>query len=335
MRSDRHKKKKRKLPLIIFLFIMILTLVVGIGYYSRSITQFVSDISVNDNSSIDTEEANLRIEEKRPFSMLLLGMDKDQGLATRTDTIIVATINPDSRDMKLVSIPRDTLVTTNFGFTEKINAMYTYGGIELLITEVEKLLDIPIAHYATLDFEGLAELVDAVGGIQVYSDFAFTESNSLNYDEPIQIKEGLQRVNGAEALGFARMRKQDPRGDFGRQERQQAVIEAIVKEVSGVNILTNLNPVLSSVSPYLKTNLTGEQMMSLALNYSESISSIDTYQLNGADGVEYFPHYGLNVYVFNPSEESLDEVTTHLQEHLNVQSRHSSTQHLQTKDNLE
>lgn len=333
-RSDRHREKRWKRPLFIFLVLIFLSLIAGVTYYATSIYQFLDEVTMSDGSSPSMKEENLLIEEKKPFSILLLGMDMDFNLSSRTDTIMVATINPDSNDMKLVSIPRDTLVETNFGFTEKINAMYTYGGIDLMITEVEKILDIPISHYAILDFKGLAELVDVVGGIQVYSDLEFKESNSLNFEEPIEIKEGLQTLNGEEALGYSRMRKQDPRGDFGRQERQQEVIEALLDELLSLNLLTNFNPILDATSPYLKTNLTGNQMLSLAMNYRDAVKVIDTFQLNGEDSIEYFPHYGLNVYTFIPFDESLAEVSEALQEHLNVHSRHSTTYHLQTSDDL-
>lgn len=333
-RSDRHRKKRWKRPLLIFLVLIFLSLIAGAAYYATSIYQFLDKVTMSDQSNHSVNEENLLIKEKKPFSILLLGMDMDINLSSRTDTIMVATINPDSNDMKLVSIPRDTLVETNFGFTEKINAMYTYGGIDLMITEVEKILDIPISHYAILDFKGLAELVDVVGGIQVYSDLEFTESNSLNYNEPIEIKEGLQTLNGEEALGYSRMRKQDPRGDFGRQERQQEVVEALLDELLSLNLLTNFNAILDATSPYLKTNLTGNQMLSLSINYRDAINDIDTFQLAGEDSIEYFPHYGFNVYTFIPFEESLEEVSEELQDHLNVHSRHSTTSHLQTSDDL-
>lgn len=337
-RSDRHKNKKKswKKPILLILGFFFLIIIIGVGYYAHSINRFVDEISVADQSTEESEEETTElIEEKKPFSILLLGIDESQDLSSRTDTIIVATVNPDSEDVKLVSIPRDTLVETNFGFTEKINAMYTYGGIELMVTEVEKLLDIPIAHYATLSFEGLANLVDAVDGIHVYSDFAFTESNSINHAEPIEIKEGWQHLDGEEALGYARMRKKDPRGDFGRQERQQQVIEALIEELVSINLFTHFNPILNAVGPHLRTNLNGNQMYTLAFNYRDSISDIDSYQITGTDDREYFPHYGFEVYVFKPDPESLEDISDDLKDHLGVHSRHSSTYHLQTDDKLE
>lgn len=335
-RSDRHKKSSWKKPVFFIVLFLFLFLIIGVGYYSYSIMQFVNEVSVTSHDSKGpSEDGDYLIDEKRPFSILLLGMDMEQDLSSRTDTIIVATINPDSEDVKLVSIPRDTLVETDFGFTEKINAMYTYGGIELMITEVEKLLDIPIAHYATIDFQGLANLVDAVSGIKVYSDLEFKESNSLDSKNPIEIKEGWQNLNGEEALGYARMRKKDPRGDYGRQERQQQVIEGLIEELVDINLFTNFNTILNAVRPYLRTNLSGNQMFKLAFNYRDSISYVESYQIQGVGDTEYFPHYDLNVYVLKPDPESLEEVSTQLKDHLNVQSRHSTTYHLQTDRNIE
>lgn len=332
--AAKKKKSKWKKILLFIVSVLLLAVVAIVIKYGVAINSFVNDISVSDNS-VEQTEADLLLDEKKPVSFLLLGMDLDDNLTSRTDTIMVATVNPDSKDMKLVSMPRDTLVTTDFGFTEKINAMYTFGGIELMMTEVEKLLDIPLEHYAILNFEGLAELVNAVGGIQVYSDFAFKESNSINPGHTIEIKEGLQHLNGEEALGFARMRKSDPRGDFGRQERQQKVIEALLKEMLSLNILSNFTPILDAISPYLQTNLSGTQMLTLAVNYSDSVGDMETLEITGGDSTEYFPHYGLNVYTFIPHEESLAEVSAELQEHLGIRSRSSRSDDLQSESDID
>ena len=105
--------------------------------------------------------------------------------------------------------------------SEKINALYTIYGISGTIDFVEEYLDIPISYYATLNFEGLVDLVDAVGGITVDSPLDFTVQDSEENSNAIEIEEGLQSVDGEHALGYARMRKQDPRGEWGRQERQR------------------------------------------------------------------------------------------------------------------
>lgn len=337
MRGDRHKKNKW-LRVVLFFIAGIMLIVGGIfGYYAYRANQFVQEVSVvQDERPQDQDQVDYnQIQEKKPFSILLLGMDMDDGLTSRTDTIMVASINPDSEDIKLVSIPRDTLVETDFGLTEKINAMYTYGGIDLMIKEVEKLLDIPISHYAILDFQGLADLVDAVGGIRVKSDLAFTESNSLGGGQPIEIEEGWQELNGEQALGFARMRKQDPKGDYGRQERQQQVIKALARKFTTMNVLAKFNPILNAISPHLTTNLDGEQMLTLAMNYRETAQDIETFLMDGSDTTVYFPHYGFNVYGLEPDPSSLEDLSDTFQDHLKVRGRHDGRASLQTDEELD
>jgi LCP family protein required for cell wall assembly len=284
----------------------------------------MDDISVEspDEDPEATIERTKRLEDLEPFSVLILGTDvetEEDRNRSRSDTIIVATINPKSSDIKMVSIPRDTLITLPDGRMEKMNAAYATGGIMRARDQVSEFLDIPIDYYAIMDFTGLIELVDAVGGITVNSDFAFTENNYLHPGQKVEIEEGIQRLNGDEALGYARMRKKDPRGDFGRQDRQQEVIVGILDELASLNTITNFTEILNSVRPYLLTNAKADQMFAIAGNYAHTISDIEQLSINGYDDREYFPHYGFEVYVWKPYEESLLEVQNELRVHLNLE----------------
>jgi LCP family protein required for cell wall assembly len=325
MRSDKHKNKKarrKRFWQTILSIAILLAIFIGgaTGYYGSKVVSFLDGISTDEAGSENPENIELtrQLEDLEPFSALILGTDVvDQGSA-RSDTIIVATVNPETNDMKMVSIPRDTIITLPDGRPEKINAFFATGGPELAQEEIGEYLDIPIDFYATMDFRGLVELVDAVNGITVNSDLEFTEDNYMDKSNPVHIEEGLQRLNGAEALGYARMRKQDPRGDFGRQDRQQEVIMEVLDKLMSFNTITNLSEVLNAIQPYLETNATTRQMLAIAGNYASVAGDIEQVTLEGEARNEYFPHYGFEVYVWEPYEDSLDDVQDELREHLEL-----------------
>ncbi len=179
-----------------------------------------------------------------PISMLLLGVEdySTNGANGRTDTMIVATFNPDDEKLKLLSLPRDTLVNiAGNGTKEKINHAHAYGGKKMAIETVEQFLDIPIDYYAAVNFEAFQNIVDILGGIKVDVPFDFEQRTKRESgNEMLQFYEGPMKLNGEEALAFARMRKQDPRGDIGRNERQQQTIKAIIDKATSVSTVTKL-----------------------------------------------------------------------------------------------
>lgn len=326
MRSDEEKKlksrRKRIVENIVAFFILGAIFIGGVtGYYGSKIFSFMDTITVEETvaSKDDSLETLKNLEEAEPFAALILGTDVVEEGQARSDTIIVVTVNPEEESMKMLSVPRDTLVTLPNGLLEKINAAYATGGAVLSMTMIEEMLNIPIDFYATMDFRGLVELVDAVGGITVDSELEFTEDNYMDRQNPIYIQEGMQKLDGAEALGYARMRKQDPRGDFGRQDRQKEVIVEVLNELVSLNTITNLTDILNSVSPYLRTNVLTNQMLTIAANYPGVINDIEQLSMEGVASETYFPHYGLNVYVWEPYQESLWEVSNELRGHLGLE----------------
>lgn len=289
-----------------------------LGYYTSVVTQFLGDISA-DNNKQQAQLLNQKLNNGEPFSVLLLGMDADEDPErARTDTIIVATINPEEESVQMVSIPRDTLRVLPNGMLEKINSAYAYGGINLIKEVVSDYLQIPIDSYATIDFDGLVKLVDAIGGITVDSEFAFTETGGYGRGRSVEIKKGEQRLDGEEALVYARMRKHDPNGDFGRQQRQREVIIAIVDELKSVQTLANLDQILASLKFHVKTDISSDHML-IALNqYKKSATDIKHLQIDGFSGTAFFPHYGLNVWVWQAYPDSLLDVQNSLRRHLGM-----------------
>lgn len=319
MRVEKHlkKKKSRKIFLEILISLAILLAIfLGIvgGYYGSKVSTFLDGISEegpkNEKEAIENTE---QIKNLDPFSVLILGIDEEEDGAARSDTIIVATLNPETEDMKLVSVPRDTYITLPNGQTEKINAAYALGGSLLAREMISAYLDIPLDFYAAMSFEGLVELVDAVDGISVNSDLDF----SL---EGHQFNKGYQTIDGEAALAYSRMRKKDPRGDFGRQDRQKEVIVSILKKLNSAKSVTNLDAILSSISPYLKTNAKSDQMIGMAFSYPSVLKEIHQITLEGEGRRTYVPSYDLDLWVWEANEMALVEVQNELKDHLNIKS---------------
>ena len=325
MRSEKHviKKKANKkhvVEILLSLFTLIALVIGGVtGYYGSKVVSFLDGISTGgDVATPESIKITQQVREAKPFAALILGLDIEDGARSRSDTIIVATVNPRTESVKMVSIPRDTLITLPNGTIEKMNAAYATGGAKRAREMVGDFLDIDIDFHATLDFRGLIVLVDAVGGITIDSELTFRQHNYAKQGSYIRIEKGIQEVNGEEALGYARMRKIDPRGDFGRQDRQKEVISQVLNKLISFNSVTNLPNVLSSVQPYLSTNARSSDILSMAANYTTTLKNIENLTITGSDSRAYFPHYGHEVYVWEPLSSSIEEVQLELKEHLSI-----------------
>ncbi len=223
-----------------------------------------------------------------PFSVLLLGIDTgDDGRVEqgRSDTTIVATVNPRDKQTTLVSLARDTYVDIpGQGKQDKLNHAYAFGGASLAMDTVENYLNIPINHYVSINMAGLKELVNAVGGIEVNNNLTFSQDG---YDFTI----GKISLDGEQALSYSRMRYEDPNGDYGRQERQRKVIEGIVQKVLSLNSVSNYQEILTAVSDNMKTDLSFDDMKKIALDYRSAFGKVKQDQLQGTgfmqDGVSY------------------------------------------------
>ncbi|MFT9452157.1 LCP family protein [Liquorilactobacillus ghanensis] len=234
-----------------------------------------------------TRNGNAVIQQKKPFSLLIMGTDTGEYGRTyrgRTDTIMVAVVNPVTKTTTLASIPRDTKVAIpGHGFDNKINAAYSYGGTSLAMNTVQSYLGIPIDHYIEMNMKGLVQLSAAVGPVTVNNDLDFT---NLGY----HFKKGKVTINKDNVLAYTRMRYQDPRGDYGRQLRQRLVITELVKKGMKINNLLKYRSILDAISSNMRTDLTFDQMKILATDYRKA-GTIKQLQLQGngqqIGGVDY------------------------------------------------
>ena len=204
------------------------------------------------------------------MNILIMGLDRtvsDQNPnvvypVSRTDTLIAASFDPMARRVSLLSIPRDTLASVPGHGTAKINAAYAWGGPPLAIRTVENFLGVRFPYYIALPERGFVHLIDAVGGISVHVD------KDLNYDDNwdglhIHLKKGNRLLGGKAAMEFARFRH-DSRGDFGRIQRQQEVMRALIDELRRPRIVAHFGRVVRVFGEDIQTNLTHDQLIALA-----------------------------------------------------------------------
>lgn len=254
-----------------------------------------------DEKQIDTSTAD-------PFSILLLGIDSgglgrtDQG---RSDTTMVVTINPKEKKTTIASIDRDYLIKIVGNNThDKLNSAYSYGGVEMTIDTLENFLDLPINHYATINMQGLEDLIDAVGGIEVDNKIDFTLDG-------IHVPAGKITLDGKKGLAYARMRKDDGTGDIGRQGRQREVLTQVVKKMISVDTVTYYKKILKTLGNNVTTDLTWDQMMDMATKYTPALDTINSLQLAGqgmmiGDGYYQIPAYYNTLNTINELRGQLD-----------------------------
>lgn len=285
--------KRKKIVLGIFVVVLIAAIGVG-GYMTKVYFDIKSTASkvYTEPKRKKSEKRDQAIDLKKddPFSVLLLGVDTgDLGRTEkgRSDTMIVVTINPQKKTTTLVSLERDTYAEiVGHNSTDKINHAYAFGGVDMAIATVEKLLDIPIDHYISMNMMGLESLVDAAGGVDVENTLEFTYSGTT-------FNKGTVHLNGKDALKFTRMRYDDPKGDYGRQERQRKVITAIVKKSMNIATITNYKKMLTAVQDNTKTDLSWDNFITIESNYREAFTTINSDHMQGVsashnnDGVSY------------------------------------------------
>ena len=185
-----------------------------------------------------------------PLNVLVLGVDTrpgDEEMGSRTDTIMLVQADPKSGDIKLLSVPRDLYVKVEPGDKDRINAAYNYGGIDQTIDALENYSDVPVDHYATIDFEGFEKVIDAMGGVRV-------EVGEGQFPEKFRMGEGVQKLNGHKALIFARYRG-TPGADLDRMQRQRELVAALRSEALRWNTVKTLPQIMEVMDENVKTDL--------------------------------------------------------------------------------
>jgi LCP family protein required for cell wall assembly len=232
----------------------------------------VQETGANDPDLADSLEGSRAI--------LLMGVDARPGEAididVRPDSLSVVYLDGETGSCRMLSIPRDTRVELPGYGQSKINHALSVGGIPYQQQVVEQLLGIDIDHYGLIDFAGLTQLVDAVGGITVVNDEAF-EIDGHGYPA------GTLELSGAEALAYSRYRG-GADGDFGRQERQQQVVRALLGEGASLDVVTAVPDLLSAVEGHIRTDLEPAEMIQLAQDFRSGCTAetLETARLEGS-----------------------------------------------------
>ncbi|WLD92986.1 LCP family protein [Alkalihalobacillus sp. AL-G] len=315
--ENRRQLKKRRRRRVLLILLPILAILLTAGCYGTYLTYKLANATSNSHQALDRGVKSVkRIEPVDPkkdnISILFVGVDdRNPDERGRSDVLILATFNKEDKSIKMVSLPRDSRVEIPDHGRDKINHAHAFGGMDLTVKTVENLFDIPVDYYAKFNFNAFIEVINALDGVRVNVPFTFSVQNSQDEHNAITLEKGYQTLSGEEALGFVRMRKQDPRGDIGRGERQQQVIKAIIKKGASLSSITKYDDVIESIGDNLTTNLTFGNLVALQ-KYSGSLRSVETVKLEGYDDwTDYGYYYGLN-------EESINAVSLELKEHLEL-----------------
>ncbi|MES5843937.1 MULTISPECIES: LytR family transcriptional regulator [unclassified Bacillus cereus group] len=288
----RRKGKELKKKILFWFLGIIGFLIIAGGAYAYYVYSNVSNTLDAVHKPLDRDKSEKRdkkvdVADNKPISILLMGVDQRADETGRSDSMMLFTLNPQKKSMKITSIPRDSYTEiVGKDKKDKINHAYAFGGIDMAVKTVENFLDVPVDHYIEVNMAGFKDVVDAVGGVDVNNDLAFKYEGS-------QFAKGNIHLNGTEALRYSRMRYEDPRGDFGRQMRQRQVIQAVIKKGASVSSLASYGDVLKAIEKNVKTSLTQEQMFDIQKNYKDCMQNSEEIQIPGdghkaADGIWYY-----------------------------------------------
>jgi len=321
---NNNKKKRKRKKLLTFILVPLLVIAAsGIGYGAFLYTKAKS--VVEDSYQPIDRESSLRDAAVDPdiddISILFIGVDDSEKRSSssgttrsRSDALMLATLNEEEKSVKLLSIPRDSYVyIPERGYNDKITHAHYFGGVSSTIETVENLLDVPVDYYAKMNFDAFMDVVEALGGIEVDVPVTFTEQNSKDQkgDNAIHLEKGLQTLNGEEALALARTRKID--NDIERGKRQQLIMKAIMDKAVSAQAITKYSKLMEAVGDNMTTDLSFSNIQSLlAYATAENGLQVESLTLTGSDGnVD-----GSYVYQLDPT--ALEETKAILQEHLGI-----------------
>lgn len=312
------KIKSRVFKIIVGLLIFFLLLAVIIGIY---LFIKIKDLNDSVNSPLERSHSELRktpAKEGDPMTVVLYGIDSDsqrqqENSGQRSDSIVLMSINPEDKKTVMVSIPRDTrakIVGKNT--TEKINHAYAYGGPDMAVKSLEKLMDVPVDHYVSINMDGVKTVVDELGGVTLTSNASFTTKDTKN---TYQFEKGKEyKMNGEQALAYMRSRKEEGAGgDEGRQQRQQQVITVVAKEAFSMNSVTKLNGIFKAAQDNLKTDLSFVQLNRFKSDYDKAQDNVERLTIDGQNALG-----DDNLYYFYPDDNSLKDIKKKLKDNLEL-----------------
>ena len=267
-KAKKVRARKRKRALVLILELLVFFSLLGIGYVINKYDKFQLN-SIGE----DEIEMNEGVKKESYTTIAVFGGDSREGelgKGTHADTIMVVSIDNETKEVRIVSVYRDLLTRQSSGTLGKANSAYFKGGAEKAISMLNTNFDLDIQDYVTVDFSAMAEVVDLLGGIEI--DVSEAEAEEMNNyigetaevvgKKASKMEAGVQILDGVQAVTYSRIRK-NVGGDYGRTERQRIVIQKMVEKVKGVKLAT-LNEIIDTVFPKVATNFKLSEMLELA-----------------------------------------------------------------------
>lgn len=294
--QPHHTKRRLRWGRLLVLLVVLGLMGVGLFWgsvwiYDTFINPPQAQIAASDDKVRNDQKLNERI------NILLLGIDDGDSEAAesepkRTDAIILLSFDPELNKVAVLSIPRDTkVILPGHQDPDKINAAYAYGGAVMAKQTVANLLRVPIHYYAVANWRGFIDMVDLIGGVDLYVD------KDMYYEDPyadlvIDIKHGYQHMDGETAGKYVRFRK-DELGDIGRVQRQQKFMKAAAEQMFSMQNVTKLSSLLATLDKYVETDLNTLTMLKAANSFKifgdDKIRSCMLYgQFDDSTGVSYW-----------------------------------------------
>ena len=276
--SRKKTRRRRRVKILVFEIFLLAGLLVGLYGWTKfgMIThETIEEKEVKTNDmTVETQETLGGF-----WNIALFGVDnRDNGEfdTGHSDTIMVCSVNNDTKEVRLVSVFRDTLLEVEEGSLQKATNAYQYGGAKAAIDMLNTNLDLDIKDYVSVDFKALTDAVDAVGGIEL--ELTDEEANIMNQNYIPEVASvtkkaanfvsgGYQTLDGVQATSYCRVRY-TAGNDFKRAERQRTVVEKLVEKAKKASLI-ELNDLINAVFPNIETSLSSTQLISLAKQYKD------------------------------------------------------------------
>lgn len=308
--GNPKKSRTRKVLGIVAIIIAVIALIVGAvfgvfeSYYGKMNFQELKKLKEVDTNDPDLAEylaylkengistTDLAFDDENVLNVLLVGTDKESGGSARSDSMMIVSVNQNTKQITMTSLLRDCYVYIPGHGSAKLNAAYSYGGISLLLQTIEYNFHIPIKKYAIVGYDAFPDVIEAIGGVAV--DLTQPEINYIKQNLPNHENENLQvgncTLDPEQALTHSRNRTVGT--DFERTRRQRDIVQAAMKKVKNLSLM-ELNSLVNDILPYITTNVTRGEIVSALLRartyakykvVSQSIPQPGTYQNKTING---------------------------------------------------
>ncbi len=256
----KASKKRRIWPWLLMLAVFLTAALGGAYFASNSLTE----------KPLEKKQSEELLTAKDKATIMIMGVDERDDDVGRSDTLMIASIDPKTNQASLLSVPRDTRVKIKGHGFDKVNAAYAYGKERLSQDTVENLLGVNIDHYIIINTKSFKKIIDAIGGIDI------DVPKRMHYEDPwdddggliIDFQPGMQHMDGAKAVTYVRYR--DEEGDLGRIRRQQDFVRACMEKIVSPAIIPKLPSVIKEVMGSIETDLSFRQLLEFAGTLKES-----------------------------------------------------------------